>query len=329
MKIKYNKEKPLRIFFWAWFPIAVLIVGLSIYEGRMIGATITPGYVFATNELVTAAKLTSLASGTITGIDTADLADSSVTTAKLSANSVTGAKIVNGTIEGGDISNRTITASLIVTNAITEYELNTNISFRTGFLNFTNAIVGFNTDAIGGGSVVGVTTSAGAGDSGKIPKLNASGKLDSTFLSANLAITTTNLSMTTEVNSASANVYYDLVTIVFNQTNGVVIVDGLATVKSRDSTPCTGMGARLLQIAGGVTNIVQDTKMHAVTTGTLPVHWMGTIAATNTFILQGTTDTASAQVFWGFPTKDYYQPPVGAGNGGTNTTLLTILNIRQ
>lgn len=68
-------------------------------------ATLSKGKTFANGELVTPAKLHELVDlGTVTNIQTNDLANSAVTSEKLADNSVTSAKIVNGTIVNSDIS---------------------------------------------------------------------------------------------------------------------------------------------------------------------------------------------------------------------------------
>jgi hypothetical protein len=85
-------------------------------------ATVTPGYTFSSNEVVTPAKLTNLAANaTVTNIVAADIsndaittekiADANVTTAKIVDNAVTTAKIVDASVNDAKLANGAVTGA--------------------------------------------------------------------------------------------------------------------------------------------------------------------------------------------------------------------------
>ncbi len=277
-------------------------------------ATITPGYVFATNELVTAAKLTSLASGTISGISTADMADGSITTAKLGASSVTAAKIVAGTITTANIANRTILGVNIATNSITEIELSSNITFRVGTLTFqTNQIDGLV-------AVSGVTTSAGAGDSGKIPKLNANGKLDTTFSST--STTATNLILANDFVVSSGGPYYTNVLsyTTTSGSNGVLYISAQMALK--------GNGDWLIGRLKAGPTIYVDNSSDAAALGT----YAGSIGRYSLVVplVSNITVNLQARNLAGAG-GTVYANPTSSGTGNpviSNATYLTILEVK-
>jgi hypothetical protein len=143
----------------------------------------------------------------------------------------------------------------------------------------------------------------------------------------------TNKFMTAEVTSTAANTFYDLLSVTLIKTNGVIILNAQAHVKSKDSTICGAQAARLLRISGNVppltTNIAVDVSSMGGSESGQPLNstWVGEISSTNTFVLQGATDVASAQLAWGGTSKDYYFPTAGVGVGSTNSTSLSILYI--
>ncbi len=167
---------------WILTIVTALLIGASSYS---LAATLTKGYTFTTTEQVTAAKLHSLVdSATVSAITSSDITDGTVAAVDLSSTAVTSGNITDGTITGSDIFARTITTSLIATNAVTGIELSTNITTRTGFVDLSASTLTLANNSVAAAAVVGVTTSAGAADSGKIPKLNASGILDSSMVVA-------------------------------------------------------------------------------------------------------------------------------------------------
>jgi hypothetical protein len=182
---------------------ALLIIGIVFTDPLADSATLTHGYSFSTNEQVTAAKLHALVdAATVSAISASDFSDGAVSNLKLAANAVTTDKILDGTITVSDILSRTLTSGSIATNAITEIELATNITFRAGFhtyagtsIAYTNATLLFTTNQISSGYVNGTSVSAGAGDAGKVVRLNGSGLIDSTMTPFSSSFTSTNLAI--------------------------------------------------------------------------------------------------------------------------------------
>ncbi len=184
-------------------PLVYIFIG-SIIGGAMYNAlhtfkyeeayaaTITRGITFSATDLVTNTKLHQLVdSATISGIDTADIADSAITTLKLGANSVTTAKITPNNVTGGasgSLAVRTVASTNIAYNAVTEDELNTNIVFRAGTLNFSNNFPNliFSTNQIASTAIAGVTNTAGVSSAGKVVKLGPDGLINTNMLPAQI-----------------------------------------------------------------------------------------------------------------------------------------------
>jgi hypothetical protein len=197
-------------YFWA--------LGLGLFLGYILShieaprnaeaATMTRGYTFATNELVTAAKLHSLVdSGTLSAIVSADITDGTIVNADLSNNSVTTANILDGTILAADIATRTLSTTLYGTNSVDAIALSTNLDIRSGTWVFTNinttinfsgpsTTLTYSSNQINWAAVSGVTNSAGAADTGKVVKLNDSGFLDTSITPFSKSFTSTNIAIT-------------------------------------------------------------------------------------------------------------------------------------
>lgn len=80
-------------------------------------ATVTPGYTFTNNEVVTPAKLNSAATPVVSNIVTADIVDANVTTAKIADGAITLSKI-----------SEPLTTAKIADGAITQAKLNASVT---------------------------------------------------------------------------------------------------------------------------------------------------------------------------------------------------------
>jgi len=94
-------------------------------------ATVTPGYTFTNNEVVTPAKLTAAATPTVSNIVTADIVDANVTSAKIADGAITQAKIVDANVTTAKIANGAITqeklnasVTLVPTGAVMAFAMN-------------------------------------------------------------------------------------------------------------------------------------------------------------------------------------------------------------
>jgi microcystin-dependent protein len=79
--------------------------------------TVTPGYTFTSNEVVTPAKLTAAATPTVSNIVTADIVDANVTTAKIANAAVTNAKLASEAVTNAKLASD-IDASKITTGTL-------------------------------------------------------------------------------------------------------------------------------------------------------------------------------------------------------------------
>lgn len=171
-------KKTLSIFL---IVITAIIISINQPVRYMGAATLQTGVTFTTNQLVQYYDLNNAVNNaTISDIVSGDILDGTIAAADLGANSVTSPKILDGTIVTADVASRTLLGSNISTNTITEIELSTNITTRAGLWDLT--ATRFVANSVTNTAVLGITTGAGAADSGKIPKLNASGIVDSTML---------------------------------------------------------------------------------------------------------------------------------------------------
>jgi microcystin-dependent protein len=94
-------------------------------------ATVTPGKVFSTNEIVTPTNLNALGVPTVSNIVTADLVDANVTTAKIADANVTTAKIADANVTTAKIADGAVTQSklnssvtLVPTGAVMPFAMN-------------------------------------------------------------------------------------------------------------------------------------------------------------------------------------------------------------
>jgi hypothetical protein len=84
-------------------------------------ATVTPGYTFTNDEVVTPAKLAAAATPTVSNIVTADLVDANVTTAKIADANVTTAKIADGAVTQSKLNS---SVTLVPTGAVMPFAMN-------------------------------------------------------------------------------------------------------------------------------------------------------------------------------------------------------------
>jgi microcystin-dependent protein len=82
-------------------------------------ATVTPGYTFSNNEVLTPAKLNSAAAPLISNITTNDIADANVTTAKIADSNVTTAKIADSNVTTAKIADSNVTTAKIADANVT------------------------------------------------------------------------------------------------------------------------------------------------------------------------------------------------------------------
>lgn len=137
-------------------------------------------------------------------------------------------------------------------------------------------------------AVVGVTNSTGAGDAGKIPKLNASGKLDSSlFSNASVSLVSTN-SGADFTGSGSGGTWTSMFTLTTTSTNGYVMLNGQTF--SVDNSPWSS--ARIIDSAGNV--IASLTLTDYADSGTVTLPYQYTVSGIDT--LSGSTKTYSFQV---------------------------------
>jgi len=194
-------------------------------------ATVTSGVAFTTNQVVQHTHLNNaINNATVSDIVSGDITDGTIAAADLAANSVTSVKILDATVTGSDIGSRTIAASNIQTNGVTEIELATNITLRAGTWNFTSATVTAN--SIASTAVSGTTTTAGAGDSGKIPKLDSDGKLADSMIRGSSLLSSNRASV---VSSASGYTWTTVASLTTTATNGTVIISGRALAAVGDA----------------------------------------------------------------------------------------------
>lgn len=196
-----------------------------LFTSSLYAQTFTSGYTFSPGETnITDVKLNAVISGmTVSDIPGTALANTTITTGKIANNSITSAKILDSTIVSADVLPRGFTGGEIATNGITEIELNTNMYYRAGIHSFSNVTVAANSFPASG--VNGVTTSAGAGDSGKIPKLNGSGQLDNSFIAFPSVLSSNRVTAA----SGSADTWTQIASLTTTITNGGVVVTGRGT----------------------------------------------------------------------------------------------------
>lgn len=165
----------------------ILFFGLVLTLARIAhetgdAATVTTGVTFTTNQTVQYYHLNNaINNATVSAIVSGDITDGTIANSDLGANCVTTGKVLDETLTGSDILNRTLGSNDYSTNSVDEIALSSNLTFRAGILNMSNATLAVSNNQINAAAVVGVTNSAGAGDALKIVKLNGDGKVDTTM----------------------------------------------------------------------------------------------------------------------------------------------------
>jgi uncharacterized protein YaiE (UPF0345 family) len=259
-------------------------------------ATVSRGTTFTTNQLVQYTDLHNLVdNATVSAIVSADITDGTIIAADISDSTITSVKIVDSTIVTADILNRTIISDDIATNAVTEIELHTNITTRAGFLNISNST--FTANMLTPESMQGVTTSAGAGDSGKIPKLNASGLFDSSFLPVAAVISNT---VNTTTSSGTAYVWTPVCAVTSTVTRGAISVVGKASVFSANSVWCRVRDSNTNIVSVGVCkasaldNGTAESTLLDVLSGSTKIYWLDVATDGTSIALTNQYDTASS-----------------------------------
>jgi microcystin-dependent protein len=85
-------------------------------------ATVTPGYTFSNNEVVTPTKLNSAATPTVAVVD------GEVTESKIATNAVTSAKIATDAVTSAKIATDAVTSAKIANGAVTQDKLNSSVT---------------------------------------------------------------------------------------------------------------------------------------------------------------------------------------------------------
>lgn len=180
----------------------------------------------------------------------------------------------------------------------------------------TNGAVITATNSVASLAVQGVSTSAGAGDTGKVVKLNTSGLIDSTMISGSSGslLISTNISTGT---SGSSYVWTPICQITTTATNGNVLVTARAT-----DFP-VGSAVTFMRIRDTATNVVASVNGNIIGGGvtdcptllraSLPDSLSGT---TKTYFMEVTSSTSST-IFTNTVTTSSQSPPILNGLGMT------------
>jgi len=295
--------------YYYWFLAVLCFVIWTAIPKRFEAnsATVTTGHTFSTNELVTHTKLNNaINNATVGSIVSADITDGTIGNGDLGANAVTTDKVLDGTLTGSDLASRTIASSNVATNAITEIELNTNLTFRAGTLNFSSATLTFGAGQISAGSV-------------------ASG----TFIT-NGQISATTTYLPADVNSSTT--YQTILTVTNGVTSGTRLVSANALFADDNASSSEAVSyARLLEVnlAGTVTNVIASSGRAQDSGGTYfdQSHSMPPVArtasATNIYILQGMDDVGGTGSKWRNAGTSVKSP----NPAFSNATYITIMTL--
>ncbi len=222
-------------------------------------AQLEPGHSFTPSEQVTSDKLNNLVSNaTISGIVSSEITDLTIATGDIANQAITAAKIADSTITTGKIANRAITTGLIATGAVTEIELSTNITFRPGFLVFTNMVgVTFSNQQLGAEWSVSVSNTVGVADANKLVRTRSTGAIDRSLLVGSTLVTSSNRVFA--VGNASANVWTNIISLTTTATNGTVML-------TANAISDTGGGQQYIRIRDLQTNAISQSS-HTIGTG--------------------------------------------------------------
>lgn len=203
----------------------VQMAAYNFFEAsKSYAATVTTGVTFTTNQTVQYYHLNNAVNNaTVSDIVTGDITDGTIATVDLANNAVTTGKVLDENLTGADILNRSITINDYGTNTVDETALNTNITFRPGFLTFSNGVTTiFSTNQIQAVGVTGTTNRTSSADEGGIVKLGPAGFIHSSMLSNVVSIVSTNL-VGKDV-ALTAHVYSTLTSLATTATTGKVLV---------------------------------------------------------------------------------------------------------
>jgi hypothetical protein len=198
------------------------------------------------------------------------------------------------------VTNGVLTANgLVATNGLT---------VSSGTVNFTGiGTLTIPNDKVAASAVVGITTSAGAADSGKIPKLNGSGVLDTTFLGASGSILT-NVSLPSK-SIGSGYTWVAVTNITTTRTTGTVVVTaraaldtsggGVVWIRLRDaSTNVVGV-AMANTAAGGYGNPIATATLLDVLSGSTKTYFMECAANGAATVTNSVPSSAASPEFLG------------------------------
>lgn len=119
----------------------------------------------------------------------------------------------------------------------------------------TNNSVITSTNCVSSSAVIGVTNSAGAGDFGKVVKLNGSGTIDSTMIAAATTSIVKRVALSTFTSSGSASTYSVVTNFTTTRTAGGVIINATAT-------PVTAGTFWWIRLRDSNTNAVASTEIN-------------------------------------------------------------------
>lgn len=278
----------------AWMALIACIFICALWESGE-PATITRGYTFSTNELVTSAKLHTLVdSATISGISASDISAGAVGNSQLAANSVTTGKILDGTILGADISARTLNNSLYATGSVDGVAMTNNMAWpASSFLYFTNA-----------STFISFTNATLAFGPNQIPY----GALPAGTITNQSVFTSTNLN--THTGSGSALTY---TTVAQLSTVGVT---GTVTVVGKVSTAATAAIMIRLRDSGSTVFANQDNSLANAGRSSSVVLQDQLTGTSKTYVLETASDTTSV-VYTNTFSATTGHPAVSGGLGMT------------
>ena len=257
-------------------------------------ATVTPGKVFTSNEIVTPANLNLL------GVPTVAVADNEVTTAKIAADAVTTAKLLDANVTAAKIAADAVTTAKLAANSVTAAKLGTTeqkqickawVNFNGVATIFTGTYTQTGTTVtvagnnyVAGGFTVGATvffnpsTGSGVVASGTVTTVTTTSM---TFTVANSASTSGNATVTGQMMRA----FYNISTITKNGTGDYTL---------NFTTPMADANYAVFISSDGPTNIQHvNPYIQSITTSSVRIGFW----ASNNSGLRADPTLACVQIF--------------------------------
>lgn len=282
-----------------------IILLLSIFAASLNAATVTPGYLFTTNELVSHTKLNLLVSGaTVGSIISADITDGTISGADIANNSITSNLVLNASLTGTKFIDRTLTTLLYATNSVDELALKTNIVLRAGTWDMSLSTITF-------GTVNSTIISAGAADTGKLPRLDASGKLDATVIPSSKVAT--NQTLAANLTLPAAQIWTNIFTYTTTLGSNTLVhayAQGMGGGNSSTYIQIVGSDGKI--VGSGTPNITTPVGMAHVEQNLL-------LVSNVTLTVQFSANSSAQTLF---------QHPIIGSSTITNGTLFTVTEIK-